>query len=127
MNRSRMILLALVAALAMPAAAHAAKPKRQLYVSVGDSYASGFQPTGPGKGANTRNGFAYQVPKLAAARGYDFKLVNFGCGGRDDGFAAQREGLRSGGARRRAASRMAAARRSPPPSASCARTAARSG
>jgi lysophospholipase L1-like esterase len=76
-----MILLALVAALAMPAAAHAAKPKRQLYVSLGDSYASGFQPTAQGKGANTRNGFAYQVPKLAAARGYDLKLVNFGCGG----------------------------------------------
>jgi lysophospholipase L1-like esterase len=76
-----MILLALVATLAMPAAAQAATPKQQLYVSLGDSYATGFQPTAEGQGANTRNGFAYQAAKLAAARGYRFKLVNFGCGG----------------------------------------------
>lgn len=70
------------AALLAPAAAHAApKPKPQLLVSLGDSYASGFQPTAKGKGSNTRNGFAYQVPKFAAKRGYDLKLVNFGCGG----------------------------------------------
>ena len=76
-----MILLALVATLTLPAAAHAAKPERQLYVSLGDSYASGFQPTAAGQGANTRNGFAYQVAELAKARGYRYKLVNFGCGG----------------------------------------------
>jgi lysophospholipase L1-like esterase len=76
-----MILLALVVALAAPATAQAAKPVRQYYVSLGDSYASGFQPTGQGQGANTRNGFAYQVPKLARAHGYRFRLVNFGCGG----------------------------------------------
>jgi lysophospholipase L1-like esterase len=81
MNRSRMIVIALVATLALPAAAQADTPKRQYYVSLGDSYATGFQPTAPGKGANTRNGFAYQVPKLARARGYRYKLVNFGCGG----------------------------------------------
>jgi lysophospholipase L1-like esterase len=76
-----MVLLGLVATLAMPAAAQAAKPKQEYYVSLGDSYASGFQPTAPGEGANTRNGFAYQVPKLATARGYRYELVNFGCGG----------------------------------------------
>jgi len=76
-----MILLALVATLALPAAAQAAKPEQQYYVSLGDSYASGYQPTAPGTGANTRNGFAYQVPKLATARGYRYELVNFGCGG----------------------------------------------
>jgi lysophospholipase L1-like esterase len=81
MNRSRMILLALVVTLALPAAAQAATPKQQYYVSLGDSYATGFQPTAVGEGANTRNGFAYQVPKLAKARGYRYKLVNFGCGG----------------------------------------------
>jgi lysophospholipase L1-like esterase len=81
MSRSWMIVLALVAALAVPATAHAAKAKRQYYVSLGDSYASGFQPSGPGQGANTRNGFAYQVPKLARARGHRLRLVNFGCGG----------------------------------------------
>jgi lysophospholipase L1-like esterase len=80
MNRARMIVLALVAALALPAAAQAAKPKQQYYVSVGDSYATGFQPAAAGA-TSTRNGFAYQVPGLARARGYRLQLVNFGCGG----------------------------------------------
>lgn len=54
----------------------------QYYVSVGDSYAAGYQPTGrPPRGHTTTNGFAYQVPALAAARGYDLTVVNFGCGG----------------------------------------------
>ena len=53
----------------------------QLYVSIGDSYAAGFQPTSADEGATTRNGFAYQVVPLAKARGHDFELVNFGCGG----------------------------------------------
>jgi lysophospholipase L1-like esterase len=74
-------MLALVATLAVPAASHAAKPERNLYVSLGDSYAAGFQPTAPGVGKTTRNGFAYQVPGLAKPRGYKLKLVNFGCGG----------------------------------------------
>ena len=69
----------LVAALALPAAADAAKPPRQYYVSLGDSYATGYQPTASSGG--TRNGFAYQVPKLARAKGYRYRLVNFGCGG----------------------------------------------
>ena len=81
MTRSRILILALAAALAVPSAAEAAKPKRQLYVSLGDSYAIGFQPSVVHKAAGTRNGFAYQVPGLAKRRGYRFKLVNFGCGG----------------------------------------------
>jgi lysophospholipase L1-like esterase len=70
--------------LVIPAAAPAAKkakPAKQIYVSLGDSYATGYQPTGQGVGRNTRNGFAFQVPGQAKPRGYDFKLVNFGCGG----------------------------------------------
>ncbi len=78
--------VALVSLLALPAAAPAArkakpKPPQKLYVSLGDSYATGYQPTAPGKGSNTRHGFAYQLPGLAKARGYNLKLVNFGCGG----------------------------------------------
>lgn len=80
MTRTRMLVLALALALAAPAAADAAKPKRQLYVSLGDSYATGFQPSVVNQSAGTRNGFAYQVPGLAERRGYRFKLVNFGCG-----------------------------------------------
>jgi lysophospholipase L1-like esterase len=53
----------------------------QFYVSLGDSYAAGYQPTGPHSGRTDTNGFAYQIPGLAAHKGYDLKLVNFGCGG----------------------------------------------
>jgi len=56
-------------------------PPPLLYVSLGDSYAAGYQPSGPRSGSTNTNGFAYQVPVLAVAKGYDFKLVNFGCGG----------------------------------------------
>jgi lysophospholipase L1-like esterase len=79
MTRSRIVVLALAVTLAAPAAADAAKPKRQYYVSLGDSYATGFQPSVLRQQAGTRNGFAYQVPALARARGYRYELVNFGC------------------------------------------------
>jgi lysophospholipase L1-like esterase len=46
-------------------------------VSLGDSYASGYQPTV----GNDGHGFAYQVGGFAKKRGYHLKLVNFGCGG----------------------------------------------
>lgn len=82
---SRLLLLLAVAAatvLVVPASGLAAKrPPAKLYVSLGDSYASGYQPTAVGQGANTTNGFAYQLPGKAARRGYRLKLVNFGCGG----------------------------------------------
>jgi lysophospholipase L1-like esterase len=51
------------------------------YVSLGDSYAAGYQPTGQGVGHTTTNGFAYQVVGMATHRGYHFTLANFGCGG----------------------------------------------
>ena len=73
--------VAVLGALAIVPAAQAqgaAKGKgTQYYVSLGDSYASGYQPD---KG-NTREGFVYQVPALARKRGYNLKVVNFGCGG----------------------------------------------
>jgi lysophospholipase L1-like esterase len=53
----------------------------QYYVSIGDSYAAGYQPTGQGAGGTTRNGFAYQLVGAAASRGYRFTLINFGCSG----------------------------------------------
>lgn len=55
----------------------AADAKTKLYVSLGDSYATGFQP---GMG-NTRDGFVYQVPGLARKKGVKLKVVNFGCAG----------------------------------------------
>lgn len=59
--------------------AAAASPR--LYVSIGDSYAAGYQPTSHGHGSTTRNGFAYQLVTKARKAGHDFELVNFGCGG----------------------------------------------
>jgi lysophospholipase L1-like esterase len=77
--RTLTVALTLSAALlALPA--HAGAKPKQLYVSLGDSYATGYQVT-PEGGRNTRKGFAYQLPGLAKQRGYDLKLVNFGCGG----------------------------------------------
>jgi lysophospholipase L1-like esterase len=59
----------------------APRATQEYYVSLGDSYAAGYQPTGPHSGHTDTNGFAYQIPALAAAKGYDLNLVNFGCGG----------------------------------------------
>jgi lysophospholipase L1-like esterase len=80
-RRPALLACACAAILALAPAAAAGQPPKRLYVSLGDSYASGWQPTGVGQGRNTRNGFAYQVPALAARRGYRLVLVNFGCGG----------------------------------------------
>jgi lysophospholipase L1-like esterase len=78
----RLLAPALAALLLLPATALAApRPAKQLYVSLGDSYASGYQPTGVHEGSNTRHGFAYQVPRAARRRGHRLELVNFGCGG----------------------------------------------
>lgn len=72
---------ALILALALPAAAQAAKPKRQLYVSLGDSYAVGWQHPAEHTMGPTTKGFTDQTVKLARQKGYRLKLVNFGCGG----------------------------------------------
>jgi ABC-type nitrate/sulfonate/bicarbonate transport system substrate-binding protein len=75
-HRLLIALAALAASLLLPAAASAGRAP-QYYVSLGDSYASGYQPTT----GNSTAGFAYQVPRYAKARGYRLTLVNFGCGG----------------------------------------------
>jgi lysophospholipase L1-like esterase len=79
--RLPLIAVALAAVLLVPAAAAQAKakPAPQLYVSLGDSYATGFMPK-PVK-ANTKHGFVNQVPGFAKKRGYNLKTVNFGCAG----------------------------------------------
>lgn len=55
-------------------------PVRDLYVSLGDSYAQGYQPSVDGP-ADYRQGYSYLVPAQAAAQGYDLALVNLGCAG----------------------------------------------
>jgi lysophospholipase L1-like esterase len=52
-------------------------PGPRYYLSLGDSYASGFEP---GVG-NTTNGFAYQVADELKAAGRPLELVNVGCAG----------------------------------------------
>jgi lysophospholipase L1-like esterase len=66
--------------LLLPASA-AAKPEKRLYLSLGDSYAVGYQPKAAGLGAATRQGYADQLVGKAARRGWDLRLVNLGCGG----------------------------------------------
>ena len=51
------------------------------YVSVGDSYAQGYQPAVDGVHPPFTDGYAYLLPSLARSKGYDLSLVNFGCGG----------------------------------------------
>lgn len=73
-------LAAALAALALPLSITvpaSAKTAKTFAVSVGDSYAVGYQP---GVGS-TRDGFADQAVTKARARGYRFTLANFGCGG----------------------------------------------
>jgi lysophospholipase L1-like esterase len=68
--------------LAVPAAASAAERGRELYVSLGDSYASGYQVAGPDDTLmSTNKGFADLLPRAARKRGYRLELVNFACGG----------------------------------------------
>jgi lysophospholipase L1-like esterase len=75
------LVAALVLALALPAAAQAAKPKRQYYVSLGDSYSVGWQHPAEYSLGPSNQGYANQIVKLAKAKGYRYQLVNFGCGG----------------------------------------------
>ena len=80
-SRSVAVLVAALSLLALPAAAQAAKAKPQYYVSLGDSYAAGYQRFSATDARTTRDGFAYQLVGKARKRGYKLKLVNFGCGG----------------------------------------------
>jgi lysophospholipase L1-like esterase len=59
----------------------AARTKPQYYVSLGDSYAVGWQRPAEDVRGPTKQGFANQIVPLAKKKGYDLKLVNFGCGG----------------------------------------------
>ncbi len=76
---SRILLLAVVALLALPSVANA--QKRDLYVSLGDSWAASVQgqPTGPAR--ITRSGFTEQLVRQQRARGKRWRLVRLGCPG----------------------------------------------
>src|SRR5450755_3233510 len=84
-HRFRTLAVGLLIVLAAAQAAQAAtrskpkpQPKAQFYLSLGDSYAVGYQ--GDVK-RTTHNGYADQLVRLAAKRGYRYTMVNLGCGG----------------------------------------------
>ena len=74
----RASLLGLLALFAIAPAAHAATPKTDYFVALGDSYTVGYQDA---LGHTTHNGPADQLVPLARKRGYRYTLVNLGCGG----------------------------------------------
>ena len=88
-RRFRSLALGVLALLALAPAASAAhhqaapKPKlvKGILLSLGDSYSVGWQELPGGGQGSTRNGPANQLVPLAAARGWNLKLVNLGCGG----------------------------------------------
>lgn len=87
-SRRVLAVIALLVALVLAACGSSAKPapptrsgvaNSQFYVSLGDSYAAGYQPTAPRMGHPTTDGFAYQLVPAARQKGYNLQLVNFGC------------------------------------------------
>lgn len=102
--------------LAAPAAAGQPRPRPPVYVSLGDSYAVGYQPNPAGTpGSATRNGYADQLLPLARAKGYrNLRLANFGCGGATTELVIRGLGCglpALGGAAYRGRSQLAAAER----------------
>jgi len=71
-----------VAALAAPATAVAAKPHTSYYVTLGDSWAAGEQPIGPGAAdVSTHHGFADYLYASLRKKHPGLKIVRLGCGG----------------------------------------------
>lgn len=64
-----------------PATAAVSNATSDYDISVGDSYAAGYQPVAAAMAHRDTHGFAYQVVTLARARGYHFILKNFACDG----------------------------------------------
>ena len=65
---------------------------QQYYLSLGDSYAAGYLASGKDKGAFTKDGFAYLLADKASIRGYDLRLLNFGCAGATSTSMVQTQG-----------------------------------
>ena len=92
MRASRLLAAALSGAVIWGAgtvAAHAQGADPRYYLSVGDSYAVGYQPNG-----NLTHGFAQQLLPKARKRGHDLTLVNLACGGATTTSILNRKGSR---------------------------------
>jgi lysophospholipase L1-like esterase len=69
---------------ASPTAALPSSPGagKKFYVSVGDSYAAGYQPSATGKtGVTSTTGFVYRLASEATVHGSGLTVVNFACAG----------------------------------------------
>lgn len=67
----------------------------KFYLSIGDSYAAGYQPLGTkNKGKTSTNGFAYQLTALEMKMGHDLQVVNLGCVGATTTSLLQRKGCK---------------------------------
>ena len=62
-------------------------------MSIGDSYASGYRPTGPGAGGPSRESFVYQVGDKLSDNQPDFRVMSQGI---EIGAGWQRIGQTSG-------------------------------
>ena len=78
-----LVVAALVFSTPVPSdsAERSSPPGVEYYVSLGDSYAAGYQPVASALADRDTNGFAYQIVRLAGAKGYRFSLRNFACDG----------------------------------------------
>jgi lysophospholipase L1-like esterase len=78
-----LVVFSLVLATPVPSgAAQTTSPRGiEYYVSLGDSYAAGYQPVASAAAHHDTAGFAYQIVRLARVKGYRFSLRNFACGG----------------------------------------------
>jgi lysophospholipase L1-like esterase len=61
-------------------------------VSVGDSFATGYQPVASATAHRDTHGFAYQVIDMAKTKGDDFTLRNFACDGATTTTILQQDG-----------------------------------
>jgi lysophospholipase L1-like esterase len=83
----------LVGALSLIGPSTASATARTDYdVSLGDSYAAGYQPLASAMAHRDTHGFAYQVVGLAQPRGYQFTLRNFACDGATTSTILQQDG-----------------------------------
>ena len=106
-------------ALSSPGPAAAPPSKPSYYVSLGDSYAAGYQRHWPGTGqVHPQRASPTSSSARPSERGYNLKLVNFGCGGETIVLDPQAQGDVRRASAPAARSTPAAPRRRPPRSSS---------
>jgi lysophospholipase L1-like esterase len=71
---------------------------KKFYVSIGDSYAAGYQPSATGNiGTTSTTGFVYRLAAEATVNGKKLTVVNFACAGATTTSVLQQKGCGPGG------------------------------